>query len=178
MHDILLWKFITEHKEEIYKRVRHYILVVAQQVKEFPVSDVPQGAQSCLLERTERNGRNKLSFLRSCKCIWILTERHDSFADRNWHGPLYKVYGNKFFKFGGGGIAASFFLPAVLTVRPDACYAVRPEPCDCQKGTAQARWQWTLFFWGGGGIMGVEDYIKCNTISHCTVTQNSLSITN
>ena len=42
----------------------------------------------------------------------------------------------------GGGmasLAASFFLPALLTVRPDARDAVRPETCDCQRRTPQAR---------------------------------------
>ena len=37
-------------------------------------------------------------------------------------------------------VAASFFLPALLTLRTDARDAVRPEPCDCQRRTpSQAR---------------------------------------
>ena len=48
------------------------------------------------------------------------------------------------FSNGGGGVmaavAVSFFLPALLTVSPDARVAVRPEPGDCQRRTpSQAR---------------------------------------
>ena len=47
-----------------------------------------RGASSCLIEHTEQSGRNRLSFLRSVKFIWILTRQLDSFADRNWRDPL------------------------------------------------------------------------------------------